>query len=587
MYCTADTVWNLGEVDDDCHVGAPTMSYMYRTTAGQFQPLGDPSDLPDDVVTTTTTAGVEVPYVVRIERGTINRAVYETAILHDPSTTAPSPWDVAPGWNRRLVYTFGGGCGIGYHQGSSTGGVLNHTLLSRGYATASATFNVYQQSCNDVVSAETAMMVKERFVETNGVPDFTMGWGGSAGTMQQLLIANAYPGIIDGVIGSIGYPDERTTTVSGHDCRWVTNAMGSLDGTALALSAEQRQAIWGFAPATLPGLPFTCFGYQFFDGVDYPYAHPQPSGPPIGGCPPQVPASDRYHPETNPDGIRCAIADFVSNVYGVDPATGFGRPMIPDNVGVQYGLDALDAGIISVEQFLELNDRIGGLDIDGNITQARSEPDLTAIETAYATGRVNLFTGGLRWTPIIETRGYRDFNGDFHDRVRSYSMRERLLKYNGNADNHISWTSTPAAAPMTEERALAEMDAWLTAREKLAERRPWLDPAELTRRSRPKAIADGCVDPDGQWIIEPLTLDPDAACNQLYPYHENPRMAAGGPASNEIVKCALTEPAREDYGVEFTDEQWARLLQIFDQGVCDWSRPGVGQVPFAGVWLHF
>ena len=89
-------------------------------------------------------------------------------------------------------------------------------------------------------------------------------------TDKAWLISEAdYGRIIDGVIGSIGYPDERTTTVSGHDCRWVTNAMGSLDGTALALSAAQRQAIWGFAPATLPGLPFTCFGYQFFDGVDY------------------------------------------------------------------------------------------------------------------------------------------------------------------------------------------------------------------------------------------------------------------------------------------------------------------------------
>jgi hypothetical protein len=64
-------------------------------------------------------------------------------------------------------------------------------------------------------------------------------------------------------------------------------------------------------------------------------------------------------------------------------------------------------------------------------------------------------------------------------------------------------------------------------------------------------------------------------------------MAAGGPASNEIVKCALTEPARDDYAVELTDEQWARLLQVFDRGVCDWSRPGVGQVPLAGVWLQF
>jgi hypothetical protein len=64
-------------------------------------------------------------------------------------------------------------------------------------------------------------------------------------------------------------------------------------------------------------------------------------------------------------------------------------------------------------------------------------------------------------------------------------------------------------------------------------------------------------------------------------------MAAGGPAANEIVKCSLITPARDDYAVAFTHEQWGRLLQIFDRGVCDWSRPGAGQVPLAGVWLRF
>jgi hypothetical protein len=578
MYCSAGgPPWNLGSTDANCHVDGVSVSYEYRTTGGSFAPLADPSGpLPGDVAMTTTTLGDVVPYVVRIERGTINRAVYETAILHDPAGEMPSPWVDTPGWNERLVYTFGGGCGIGYHQGSGTGGVLNDTLLRQGYAVASATFNVYQQNCNDVTSAETATMVKEHFIETYGVPEFTMGWGSSAGTMQQLLISNAYPGILDGVIGEIGYPDERSTTVSGHECRFIRGAFAALDGTPLAFDGDQRVAVEGFAPATMPGFPFTCFGYQFFDNVDWPTV-----------CPGQIPPADRYDPVTNPGGIRCAIADFVSNVYGTDPNTGFGRPLVPDTVGVQYGLRALNDGVISTEQFLELNRLIGGIDIDGNPTAERSEADPIALERAYATGRVNQFDGGLRWTPIIETRRYRDFNADFHDKQRSWSMRARLLRATGDAFNHVSWNGDPAYSDEMRERALAEMDAWLTARTALQESQPDLDPVELTRMSKPD-LSDGCIDPgDGSWIYEPLTLDPAATCNQFYPYHDNPRIAAGGPEANDIVKCRLTAPDRGAYNAAFTDEQWDDLVGIFDQGVCDWTKPGVGQVPLEGLWIRF
>ena len=132
MYCSASAPpWNLGPTDADCHVDGVAVSYQYRTTDGAFAPLPDPSaPLPADVATTTTTDGEEVPYVVRIERGTINRAVFETAILHDPATDVPSPWHATTGWNDRLVYTFGGGCGIGYHQGSGTGGLCTARTLS-------------------------------------------------------------------------------------------------------------------------------------------------------------------------------------------------------------------------------------------------------------------------------------------------------------------------------------------------------------------------------------------------------------------------------------------------------------------------
>jgi hypothetical protein len=114
-----------------------------------------------------------------------------------------------------------------------------------------------------------------------------------------------------------------------------------------------------------------------------------------------------------------------------------------------------------------------------------------------------------------------------------------------------------------------------------------LDDVSLTRLSRPDGLSDECLAPGGQRIVEPLTLDPDAECNQLFPIHGNPRIAAGGPTSSVILKCELTDLAREDYLVEFTDEQWSRLQAVFPDGVCDWTRPGVGQVPLEETWLRF
>ena len=64
-------------------------------------------------------------------------------------------------------------------------------------------------------------------------------------------------------------------------------------------------------------------------------------------------------------------------------------------------------------------------------------------------------------------------------------------------------------------------------------------------------------------------------------------MVAGGPLTNDVLKCQLKLLDRADYTVEFSDEEWARLERIFEDGVCDWSKPGVGQVPNTDTWLSF
>jgi len=70
-------------------------------------------------------------------------------------------------------------------EASDPGGVDDDVMLRQGYAVASASLNVFGNNCNDLLSSETIMMVKERFIENYGVPLFTIGTGGSGGAMGE------------------------------------------------------------------------------------------------------------------------------------------------------------------------------------------------------------------------------------------------------------------------------------------------------------------------------------------------------------------------------------------------------------------
>lgn len=130
-------------LDADCSAATQVLWY-YRTKANTFLPLTDPTGpRPADLVTTTTNDGTTVPYIVRVESGTINRGVYRLAVLDNPSKDAPATWKPGAGWNKKLVVYFDCCGSAQYNQGvhpiETILGDVGHIQLSRGFAFMNST----------------------------------------------------------------------------------------------------------------------------------------------------------------------------------------------------------------------------------------------------------------------------------------------------------------------------------------------------------------------------------------------------------------------------------------------------------------
>lgn len=564
-------------IDSDCSLPRQ-VDYVYRTNTAEpeFRALADIDARPADLAYTTTNEGVETPYIVRLETGTINRAIYQIAVLHNPDDAVPSPLSRPGAWNERLVYTFGGGCEAGYFQGTATGGVLRDYILRQGYAVASSTLNVNAQGgCNDVVSAETVMMVKEHFIETYGVPRYTIGTGSSGGAMQQLLIAGAYPGILDGLLPSNTFADAVTYFTDSQECAGILREY--LNDPARDISDETRNAIGGWS---MWSLCETSLGER-----------PRRIAP--DDCPSPIPQSARYHPRTNPQGARCSIYDGMRNIFGekiyadITTARAFARAP-HDNVGVQYGLEALNEGLIDNALFLDLNEKIGGWDIDVNSRPQRTVADEQAVRIAYQTGRVTSGGAGLSQVPIIDDRSYLDDIGNFHASVYSFITRARLVRDNGHAGNYVLRRHSRDLSLVVENLEL--MDRWLARIQAANDQGSILD---RIVRARPADLQDDCFAGNGEQIVEEPQYDrqrlfdnTQGSCNSLYPPHAGLRLVAGGPLSNDVLKCQLKPIDYDDYAVTFSDAEKQRLQTIFPDGVCDWEQPGVNQ-QINDTWLSF
>jgi hypothetical protein len=550
LFCALDVYDLTATGDDDCSAET-VVQYGHITDDGFVE--GD--DIPDGATP------------IRLETGTINRGIYTIAVA-DPSLGA----DPIPS-GKNLIYMFGGGCGNGHIQASGVvpgSSVLDTAALEAGYILATSTLNVFQAHCNDVLSAETLMMTQERVNELAGPINLTVGRGGSGGAIQQYSIVQNYPGLLDAVHASVSFPDSATTSGGVTDCGLLLEFYGTEAGASF--TPEQKLAVNGHGSVRF----CDAWAQLFLSSV---YAD--------RGCDEAVPLDTIYDAETNPTGIRCTLQDSGANIFGVDE-NGFGRRPL-DNVGIQYGLDALNDGILGVDQFLDLNEGVGGYDLDGDIGPERTAADPAVIELTYASGRVLQGDSGVLDVPIIDVDLYSDLGFDIHDRFRLFTIRARMADDDGTrSGNRVIWTRGGSgllalvgggddSGPINEEAPDAIPSATQIA--------DWLV-EWATTGERPDGVADDCI-VDGARLVGDDVFEEGQPCAETYPYFGDPRTAAGQPLVNDILKCTTVAPDPVDYDVEFSEEQFERLQLIFPDGVCDYSVAGVGQVPLRGTWLEY
>jgi Tannase-like family of unknown function (DUF6351) len=586
-----------GAVDRKCDEPV-SYSYVYWPTGSNpsFQPY-DPKHPPSDLATTTTDQGVRVPFIVRIETGYEDRDQYRIATLFVPGK-AWRPWAPQKQWNHKLLITHGASCGGDFGAYSSPSvtsfnpadylglpftfphGVIGDSAqyaLGAGFAVMSTDLDNNGDDCNVVVQAESLVMAKQHLIDAYGPLRYTIGTGCSGGSLAQQWIANAYPGIYQGILPTCSFPDTWSTATQVVDYHLLNAYFGDSSewGAAIAWSPTQMAAVEGNA---LP-VDSIVSDQGFFSAAE-----------PTGDCWPlkNSPATAKllYNAQTNPGGVRCGIADYALNVFGRRSPTvwtpqerrighGFAGLAL-DNVGVQYGLSALQSGQITPAQFVDLNAKIGGLDIDANLTAKRLAADEPALAYAYRSGMINE-ANNLDQTAIIDCRGPDP--GAAHDAYRAFAVRARLDRAHGTHANQMIWEGpTPIIGDDNcMVASFMAMDRWLTAVERDHSSRPIV---QKLVADKPPDIQDECFDGNGNKVS-------NGQCPPgVVPVYGTPRTVAGDAITTDANKCQLRPLRRSDYGLLLTDSEWAQLQQLFPDGVCDYSKPGVSQQPTI-PWLTY
>ena len=501
------------------------VSFVYRNLAGAststYNPAAPPP--PSSIEMTTTMDGKTVPMILRWERGVINRFMYSILML-SPARRRRRPTS-RPGTGRRSSASPAASRSA-TTQGAASGGDMRYLAgLRMGYAVLYSSGTRTNTHYNLQLGGETAIMVKDRFVSAYAEPEYTIAVGGSGGAIQQYVYGQNHPGLLDGGVPQYSYSDMVTQTIHVGDCelleRWLDSKVLA-NPLSMWRTWVNRTLIEGLSTsATFPNPYAAVMPYMPAPGSTecingWRGLSPLALNPHFGTAP-------GYNPAVHGPVEWTHWGDLV-NIYGTDE-TGFARSPW-DNVGVQYGLEALQTGAITPEQFLDLNANVGSwkaskdmvqegcpfiaalcatqppdvwsarnmsLSPDGGATPAaRREGNQEAGYAAYRSGMV--FRGKLD-IPVIDWRHYLEHRLDMHNSHQSFASRQRLLNYDGDASNQLIWFTdarpgTPQSDPTPQ--AFLVLDAWIKNIE--------ANPEKSVGENKPADAKDSCFATNGSLI---------------------------------------------------------------------------------------
>jgi hypothetical protein len=570
--------WKCQSTAKDAQCNEPVeYAYQYQGSDGMWHAY-DPKNPPSDVANTTTDQGKTVPFIIRTETGYQDRDQYQISVLYDPAKPW-SPWSPQPQWNHKLLITHGASCGIEHQSGmapsttsDTVAGGSPTTALGRGFAVMSTALDNAGHNCNLVTQAESLVMAKERLVEHYGQIRYTIGTGCSGGSLAQQQIANAYPGVYQGILPQCSFPDA-----------WST-------GQQLAAYNLLRRYLEN-PTAWAPGVTWDPVSIGAVEGhpnhvnsIVFDSVYWTDLGVPDDGCA-GVPTEQDYNAQTNPGGVRCTLADYMINVFGPRPENlwgpvekGLGRGFagLPlGDEGLQFGLEALEKGQITPAQFVDLNAKVGGVDVDINHTPERLQANQPALRRAYVSGAINS-TNNMKGLAIIDLRGPDP--GAFHDAYRSWAIRARLEREEGHfPKNHVIWFGQAPLIgdPNWTTEGLLAMDRWLSKVE--ADKRS-VSLEQKVADDKPADIQDRCSQIPGVDQVAVPGVGRVCELDAVQTKFATPAMVAGESIATDTNMCQLKPLRQSDYyPITFTADQWQQLETAFPTGVCDWSKPGVDQ----------
>jgi len=216
------------------------------------------------------------------------------------------------------------------------------------------------------------------------------------------------------------------------------------------------------------------------------------------------------------------VFDASRNIYGVDRNTVRAAPW--DNVGVQYGLGALNSGAITVKQFLDLNEGIGGYDTTP-ITSRPHHRRPRAIKRATRLGMTLLRRRRASTIPVLDAATTTTPAAITTRGITSPSASAAAAT--GTA------TTTSCGAVCAKRSQWAAMVRWVEAvkadhSKRLANRE--------SAPQQPADVVDGCWTPRRRANVHRRAdhfQQPDLKCNTLYPSYAFPRQRGRRPARRQ------------------------------------------------------